>query len=229
MLYYQNRVFRLIIFADDIVLYSILQYNYSKFVYKWLQDEIDNLSDWLQQQQMQFSVDKTRYKVFYNIYIKRDNDNVDGEPELYLYTDPIIYQKKPIKYLGYYLSKNLNKVYHINYVIKKANFALYSTRLGLRGIKGVKAIIYFLIIKACVLSMLDYCSIMLISATKHELGVLRIFYNKVLRYLCNSNKHIPMDELHLFTMHFQYIIRLSYKLCERYRLLHIQEITHYIG
>ena len=106
---------------------------------------------------------------------------------------------KPIKYLGFYLSYNLNEIYHINYIIKKATFSFYCIQKATKNIKKITTKTYFILIKSCVLSILFYCSIFLLTATKKEIKILNIFYNKILRYLCGARRHTPIDELYLFT------------------------------
>ena len=65
------QIFRMIIFADDIILYTILNYNYSEIIHRWLQQEIDSLTNWINTQKMSFSSTKTKYKIFYNKYIQK--------------------------------------------------------------------------------------------------------------------------------------------------------------
>ena len=193
------QLFRLIIFADDIILYTILSFNYANHIQEWIQIEIDNITRWLNKQKMKLSIPKTKYKIFYNTYIKRKDKNIIRPPELFLYDTKIVYYDKPIKYLGYYLSHNLNKLYHINHIIKKANYALHLIQIGFKNIKNVNINAYFLIIKSCVMQIIYYCDIFLLTATQKELNILNIFYNKILRYLCGARRHTPIDEILLFT------------------------------
>ena len=118
---------------------------------------------------------------------------------MFLYDEPIELQTSPVKYLGYHLSYNLNKLYHINYTIKKANTAFYYIKTGLKNINNVNADIYFKIIISCIISILSYCDIFLITATKHELSVFKMFHNRLLRYLCGARYDTSIEHLHLFT------------------------------
>ena len=113
------------ILADDIILYTILSHNYSALIQHWIQQEIDALTNWLNAQLMQVSPTKTKFKIFYNKYIQKKDKNINSPPQLYLYNKRNIPSDKPIKYLGYYHSYNLNRMYHINYTIKKANHAFH--------------------------------------------------------------------------------------------------------
>ena len=53
--------------------------------------------------------------------------------------------------------------------------------------------------KSCVSSVSSHCDNLLITATKKEIKILNIFYNKILRYSCGARKNTSVDELHLFT------------------------------
>ena len=195
----RSESFKILIFADDIILYSILCHNYSNLIQIWLQQEINNLESWIEKQNMELSAPKTKWKLFYNTYIKRYDNNIDNPPILYLKSKLIEQETKPIKYLGYYLSYNLNKQYYINYIIKKASFSFFSICRAIKNIKNIKTKTYHMIIKACVLSILSYANIFLITATQRELKTLKVFYNKILRYLSGARKHTPIEELYLFT------------------------------
>ena len=103
-------------------------------------------------------------------------------PVLQIYNDPLTVHDKPIKYLGYYLSFNLNTNYYINYIIKKASFAFHTLRLALKCVKHVQIKSYFVIIQSCIISILHYCNIFLLNSTKKEINIINIFYHKLLRY-----------------------------------------------
>ena len=145
------------------------------------------------------SVNKTKYKIFYNVYIQKKDPNIMSPPVLYLHDKQLSLQTKPIKYLGYNLSYNLNQMYHINYLIKRANYSFSSVRSGLKYIKHVNMKTYILIIKVCVIPIITYCDIFLQVTTKAEIKVLQTFYNKILRFLCGGRLDTPTDPLILFT------------------------------
>ena len=148
---------------------------------------------------MQLSTSKTHYKLFYNIYIKKKEPNVIKVPKLYLYDKLLQYTDKPVKYLGFYLSYNLNYTYHINSKIKKASYALNTIRNGLRKIKQVKSIVIFSIIKACVIPIIHYGSIIMTNLTKKEIKLYDIFHHKILRCLTGLRYHTPTEALYLFS------------------------------
>ena len=61
---------------------------------------------------------------------------IDVPRELHLYDQQIKCKKSLVKCLGHHLSLNLNEIYHINHLMKKANYAFYSVRRSLRKIKN---------------------------------------------------------------------------------------------
>ena len=78
---------------------------------------------------MLLSAPKTKYKIFYNAYTKKKDVNVQSPPTINLYNEPITPYEMPIKYLGFYLSHNLSKIYHINCIIQKTNVAFHTIRI----------------------------------------------------------------------------------------------------
>ena len=191
----QSTIFKLIIFADDIILFSILSYNYSHLIQGWLQREIDNISNCLSKQNIKLSTTKTNYKIFHNSYIEKKDPNILNPPASSLYGEKLQCENGPIKYLGFYLSYNLNKIYHLNHIIKKANYSLHLIRISLGSIYGIKVDVYFKLIKTCVLSTLSYCNIFLINANKQELKIHRILHNKILWYITGARFHTHISWL----------------------------------
>lgn len=141
---------------------------------------------------MQLNADKTQYKIFskarksiqeFNIYLSEYilNDRKVDECSSPAGHVKIKLTSKPVKYLGIWLDTHLNFNYFEDEIIQHCNKIYYTIQGNLCSLWGIKANVGYQILDACILSIIDYSSIVfpLMGAGARE--DLRKYYNKIIR------------------------------------------------
>ncbi len=189
--------FKLILYVDDVVLYSIFNTIYKREICWWLQREIDALVEWLRNNNMRFSIKKTRSITFYSNHIQKRYPQTIIDIKLYLSpTESIIHIKnitESVKYLGYHLTLNLDPSYHVNIVTQRVAMAFIYVKKMVKNIPGLLAINHMYLVKATVLSIIEYHYIYLSNAPQSKLRPLIVLYHRILRYLSGTLTSTPLE------------------------------------
>ena len=201
--------FRLMLYVDDIALWTCLRRSMTNVIVSWLQQEVDAVLDWLELNNMSASARKTECQVFagqhiINAYPERIANMVIRTRD----KDGRVYSHLPrsvVKYLGYDLSADLSLTVCTNRVIQKTAAALRSVRKAFRRVQNVLVVSYTRIVKSIVLSVLNYFGVFLdcvnrsrnsAMSTTHLSG-LQSMYRQVLRYMVAAPHSVPITLLYM--------------------------------
>ena len=137
----------------------------------------------------------------------------------------VLLHEKQYKYLGVILDSKLNFEAHFKEIVKTFSFKLYLYRRVLNCLNDLAA---KLVLKAMVLSYLDYGSMFLSVRTIEDISTIQVLQNKALRSCLKVTNYIdvPIHELHLelnvqpFDKRMQYFL-----LCSIYRKIKNEFLT----
>lgn len=155
-----------------------------------LQQNLNSLQNWANQNGFKFSQTKTVCMHFCN---KRKQH---AEPELYL-SDVLIPVVKEFKFLGLIFDSKLNFIPHIKELKRKCQKALNLLRVVSAQNWGADRNTKLMLYRALIRSRLDYGSIVYGSARASYLKILDPVQNQGLRLCLNAFRTSPTDSLHI--------------------------------
>ncbi len=199
----------IIIYVDDIIIWSKLQHFEVHMVQDEMQCEVYNLVYWLDGNNMKAKLTKAKYMIFYTKYVLNYLNNHNGSTNiitkeslyLTLQIDTLILTKpvQTIKYLGYNLDHNLSCVPQIKHLIRQINGDLYHLKTYVPNIHFMYHKYVYQYINAISISKIIYSSILFYNNTITKLKPLQVAYNKINRYYFNSPYVVPIDVLNLLS------------------------------
>lgn len=169
------------LFADDCVIYSEISSMSDQFL---LNDALQKVITWCDQWQMAVNFDKT---VVMRITQKKN-------PFIFNYSVNAITLREvtQYKYLGLWITNNLNWNKHIDFVIAAANRKLFFLRRALKlSTPNVRLLAY----KSVVRPALEYCVVIWDPYTKTNISRLENVQKKAARYIFNKFRRTSVTEL----------------------------------
>ena len=151
---------------------------------------IANVSSWTSSVGFKFSVQKTKALIFYKDKRWLRNESID----LQLYNTPIEICNN-VKFLGVVLDQHLNWKAHISYIKAKGIKALNLLKKLSHTTWGASRDTLFMIYKATVLSILDYCCPIYSSASDAALKSLNALHHEGIRLCTGAFRSSPCVSL----------------------------------
>src|SRR5688572_12401941 len=166
------------LFADDSAIY--IGHRRTKTLIKKIQQSIDEINNWCNQNGFKISIAKTVGVLFTNKkQIPIININIDKE---------LIKMESKAKFLGMIFDRKLNWKYHIDYIIEKCKKRLNLMRAVSGYQWGASKKSLLAIYKALIRSIIDYGDIAYSSACKSYLNKLNTIQTEALRLCCGTPK-----------------------------------------
>ena len=215
-------VFRIMVYVDDIVMWSVLKYAFATplvtdegqhtwLIVDYIQREVRAIDEWLRRNHWGLSAHKTEAITFLNSSIKqRFSHNyvplrlvtVDGTGKEHVH-----HSKDVVTYLGFSLASDLRIGPCEQRVVRKMAFAFSGTRRDFRKARGCTALCFRKVVDALVLSRLGYFGAFLdstntchrIAPNLNRLPALRTLHRRVLRSLIGASKSTPIVVLLLLS------------------------------
>ena len=151
---------------------------------------ISNVCLWADSVGFKFSVEKTKAITFY-----RDKRWLKGQSlDLLLYNSPIE-SCTQVKFLGIIFDQHLNWKEHLDYIKAKALKALDLLKKLSHTKWGARRDTMFMIYKATVLSILDYCCPIYASASESALKTLDVVHHQGIRLCTGAFRSSPVVSL----------------------------------
>ena len=213
-------MFRIMVYVDDIVLWSVLKYPFAKpfvtddgqntwIIVDFIQREVRAIDEWLRRNHWGLSAHKTEAITFLNTTIKQRYSHnyvplrivtFDGAGKEHVH-----HSKDVVTYIGFSLASDLRIEPCEQRVVRKMAFAYSGIRRAFRKARGCTALCFRKVVDALVLSRLVYFGAFLdsintchrIAPKLNRLPALRTIYRRVLRSLNGAPKSTPIVALHL--------------------------------
>ena len=148
-------------YAEDLQLYIESSSENDCTSVKLLHECINEITEWFNSNSLQINPEKTKI-----IYINLKGNSNENNPQLITINNIQYKLSDKEKNLGVLIDKNLNMLSFINAKVKSANYQLHNIRI-------IRKTINFntckLLIQSLVISILDYCNILLINLPAYQL------------------------------------------------------------
>lgn len=172
-------------FADDTLIYFMADDIVE--VYNTINMELQNISRWLNENNLKLNLEKTKYMIVNNRYNVPNDDNFNISVDGYN-----IEKVSKYKYLGIIIDHNLSFNDHADYVLKKlAKKVYFFSRIGTYLSTETKLLIYHTLIAP----NFFYCPTILFMLNKTQLCHLQIKQNRALRVILNCNMYTPIKTM----------------------------------
>ena len=168
------------LFADDTLIY--VAGDNINMVVDTLNNEINNVTQWLNKNNLSLNIDKTKFMV-----VRKKLNTIDVNSHMGIWVDGVkIEQVQEFKYLGVIIDEHLTFSKHASYVTRK--IAQKVNALG-RVRKTLSKWSKVLIYKTIIVPHLNYCPTILFLLNNSEIATMQKRQNQALRIILDTNRY----------------------------------------
>ena len=187
--------FSIVQYADDIALWINVNMNKKtslfeiKFIQKIYQSELNNISDYMQSNGLEFSSEKTNMILLSNCHSPKIL------PKFYIAEQELNYVNE-LKFLGVYFTSKLNWKKHIDYLLQKAIKSFYLLKIISSKIWGQDTKILIHLACSLIRSKLSYGQEVFFSAPKTYLNKLQSLDSKAIKVALGVPVHTNTSKVY---------------------------------